>query len=112
MPKHLHECEEGGCTELVECDGECCEDDQQTVVYCEKHKEKDSMTIALTFSGGVQHEQDVPVERCQAIADKLKELLTAFLDENAASGTGSILLGPVTVDLLVQSKNKGINYQD
>lgn len=38
---HVHECDVIGCTQLVSCEDDCVEDEQESLCYCDDHKSEE-----------------------------------------------------------------------
>jgi hypothetical protein len=64
-------------------------------------KEKTAMFISFSFSGGVSHKDDVPKEKQAEVAGKIAKLVSAALETNAASGSGSVTVGEATASVSV-----------
>lgn len=51
------------------------------------------MTISVSFSGGISHAEEVSQEKQAELRAKIADGIRAVLEENAASGSGSVFVG-------------------
>jgi hypothetical protein len=61
------------------------------------------MTISFSFSGGVNHKSEVPVEKQKELAENFAAAIKGICENNGASGSGTVAVGSETASILASS---------